>query len=62
MNDKLPCKYRYCITEVEFLLQLYPTQEVRKQHIIYGAIIGTMIGSPREVINEGKARGLKITI
>ncbi|KAH8330175.1 hypothetical protein KR074_010654, partial [Drosophila pseudoananassae] len=52
--DGNPIELSRFITRVEYLLQLYPTQDVRQNHIIYGAIDRTIVDSAQAVIAEEK--------
>jgi len=53
--DGNPSELSRCIARVEYLLQLYPTQDVRQIYIIYGAIERTIVDSAQRVIEEEKS-------
>ncbi|KAH8356650.1 hypothetical protein KR084_002347, partial [Drosophila pseudotakahashii] len=53
--DGNPSELSRYIARVEYLLQLYPTQDVRQIHIIYGAIERTIVDSAQAVIEEEKS-------
>jgi len=53
--DGNPSELSRYIARVEYLLQLYPTQDVRQIHIVYGAIERTIVDSAQRVIEEEKS-------
>jgi len=56
--DGNPSDLSQYIARVEYLLKLYPTQDVRQTHIIYGAIERTIDDSDQKVIEEERSSTL----
>ncbi|KAH8280200.1 hypothetical protein KR054_006250, partial [Drosophila jambulina] len=53
--DGTPGKLSGFISQVEHLLSLYPTQEPRQAHVIYGAIRRVIVDSALEAVIQARA-------
>jgi len=53
--DGAPGKLSGFVNQVEQLLSLYPTQEARQAHVIYGAVKRLLVDSALEVVTQERA-------
>ncbi|XP_026832251.1 uncharacterized protein LOC113563869 [Drosophila erecta] len=54
-HDGAPGKLSGFVNEVEQLLNLYPTQDARQAHVIYGAVRRLILDSVMEVAIQARA-------